>query len=111
MNQNGAGKVEHGEPIKGRAEPEMIGEAGGEEPAEEIARYIAGDIGREGAGRVHGAAMLAQIGEGEREGRGHASPCATRSSAKVARSGAEARSAVGTASRARLARMPRRRSM
>src|SRR5829696_7275938 len=57
MDQNGAGKVEHGEPIKGRAEPEMIGEAGGEEPAEEIAGDVAGDIGREGAGRVHGAAM------------------------------------------------------
>ena len=74
MDQSGAGKVEHGEPIEGRAEPEVIGEAGGEEPAEEVARDVAGDVGREGAGRVHGVAMLAEIGEGEREGRGHAQP-------------------------------------
>ena len=50
----------------------MVGESGGEEPAEEIARDVAGDVGRKGAGRVHGVAMLAEIGEREREGRGHA---------------------------------------
>ena len=74
MDQNDAGKVEHGEPIEGRPEPKMVGESGGEEPAEEVARDVAGDVGREGAGRVHGVAMLAEIGEGQREGRGHAKP-------------------------------------
>ncbi len=50
----------------------MIGHAGSEEAADQIARHVAGDVGGERGGRVRGAVMLAEISQGEGKGRRHA---------------------------------------
>ena len=50
----------------------MIGDAGRDQPSDQVARNIAGDVGGEGRGRILRAVMLAEIGKGEGEGRGHA---------------------------------------
>jgi len=49
----------------------MIGDRGGDQSAEKVRGDIARDVGREGARSVCGAAMLAEIGEGECEGASH----------------------------------------
>ena len=64
--------IQSGESIKGGLKPEVLGEAGCEEAAEEIAGDVPGDVGRERSAGIDRAAMLAQIREGEREGRRHA---------------------------------------
>ena len=50
----------------------MIGDAGGDQPPDQIARHIAGDVGGKGGSRIPRAVMLAEIGKGEGEGRRHA---------------------------------------
>jgi len=52
----------------------MVGDARGHQPADQVARDIAGDVGGERAARVHRAAFLAEIGKRERECGGHAEP-------------------------------------
>ena len=52
----------------------MIGHGGGDQPPDQIARNVAGDVGGKRAGRVGGAVMLAEIGKREGEGGGHAQP-------------------------------------
>src|SRR5215469_11880364 len=49
----------------------MVGERGGEKPAQEIARDITGDIGGEGAACIDRATFLSEIGERQGECRGH----------------------------------------
>jgi len=49
----------------------MIGDRGGDQSAEKVRGDVARNIGREGARRIRGTAMLAEIGEGEREGASH----------------------------------------
>ena len=50
----------------------MVGDPSGDQAADQIARDIAGDVSGERAAGVHGAALLAQIGEHEGEGGRHA---------------------------------------
>ena len=47
----------------------MVDERGRHQAANEVARDVAGDIRRKGAGGIPGAAMFGQIGQREREGR------------------------------------------
>ena len=49
----------------------MIDEGRGHEPADQVARDVARDVGGESTGRVGGAAFLAEVGQRQREGRGH----------------------------------------
>ena len=52
----------------------MVGDGRGNQPPDQVARDIAGDIGGKRAAGVHRAALLAEIGERQREGRRHAQP-------------------------------------
>ena len=52
----------------------MIGDAGRYQPADQVARDIAGDVAGERAAGVHRAALFAEIGKRQREGRRHAEP-------------------------------------
>jgi hypothetical protein len=70
--ERGPDEVQRGEGEKVSREAEVVGEEGGRKPAEKIARDIAGDVGGEGARDVAGASVLAEIGERQGEGRGHA---------------------------------------
>ena len=72
IDEQGTRQVENSEEIEIRREPEMIGHRCGDEPADEIARDIAGDIGRRRCRGIDRARMFAEIGECQGEGRGHA---------------------------------------
>jgi hypothetical protein len=72
IDQYRAEQIEHGEEIEVGRQPEMIGDAGRDQPPDEIARHIAGDVGGKGAGRIRGGVVLAKIGKREGEGRRHA---------------------------------------
>ncbi len=65
------GEVEQREGVEVRGEAEMVRQARREEPADQIARDIARDVGGEGAGGIGRAAVLAEIGQRQREGSGH----------------------------------------
>ena len=52
----------------------MICECGRDQPADEITRDVAGDIGGEGKTCVGGAAFFSQIGKRQRKGGRHAQP-------------------------------------
>ena len=67
-----AREIQRGKEIKVRRQPEMIGDASRDQPPDQVARHIAGNIGSERAGGVHRAAFLAEIGEREGKGRCHA---------------------------------------
>ena len=49
----------------------MIGHRGRDQPADQVACDVAGDVGGKRAAGIHRAALLAQIGERERERRSH----------------------------------------
>ena len=74
VDQHGAGEIERREEVEIRGEAQMVGDRGRDQAADEIARDIAGDVGGERAAGVHGAALLAQIGQRQREGGRHAQP-------------------------------------
>ena len=74
VDQHGAREIEGGKEIEIRGEAQVVGDPGRDQAADEIARDIAGDVGGERAAGVHGAALLAQIGQHEREGGRHAQP-------------------------------------
>ena len=71
VDQQRAGQVESREDVEVRGQAQVIGERRRDQPADQIARDIARDVGGEGAGRVGGAVFLAEIGERQRECRGH----------------------------------------
>ena len=52
----------------------MVGDRRRHQAAEQVARDVAGDVGGERAGGIPGAAAFAEIGQRQREGRGHAKP-------------------------------------
>ena len=72
IDQRRAEQIERGEEIEIGGEPEMVGDAGGDQPPDQIAGDVAGDIGGEGASRIGGGIVLAEIGQRQREGRRHA---------------------------------------
>jgi hypothetical protein len=72
VHQHCAGKIEQREEIEVRGQPERIDGGGRHQPPDQVARDIAGDIGRERAARVHRTALFAEIGQRQRERRGHA---------------------------------------
>ena len=72
INQHRAGEIEQREEIEIRCQAEAVGDRGGNQPADQVARDIAGDIGRERAAGVHRAALFAEIGERQRKRRRHA---------------------------------------
>ena len=74
IDQHRAGKIQGREQVKVGGEAKMVGDASRHQPADQIAGDIAGDIGRERAARIHRAALLAEIGERQSEGRRHAEP-------------------------------------
>jgi hypothetical protein len=74
VDEHGAREVERGEEVEVPGQAEMVDECSRDKAADQIARDIAGDVGSKGPGGVRRAALLAEIGEGEREGRGHAQP-------------------------------------
>ena len=49
----------------------MVGDGGREQAAEQVAGDVAGDVGGERPGGIAGAAVLAEIGQGQRERRRH----------------------------------------
>ena len=69
--EHGAGEVERGQDIEVRRQAEMVGERRRHQAAEQVARDVAGDVGREGAGRVRSAALFGEVRERQREGRRH----------------------------------------
>jgi hypothetical protein len=50
----------------------VLGCTGGDETADQIARYIAGDVSGERTGGLLGAVVLAQMRQGQAEGSSHA---------------------------------------
>ncbi len=72
IHQHRAGKIQQSEEIEIRCQPEIVHDGGGNQPADQVARNIAGDIGRERAAGVHRTALFAEIGQRQRKGRRHA---------------------------------------
>ena len=71
-DQRGADRLSSGEDIEIGGEAQMVGDAGRHQAAEQVAGDVAGDVGGERAGGVGCAAVLAEIGERQREGGRHA---------------------------------------
>src|SRR6516165_9329462 len=71
VDEDGSGEIEQSEDVKVGCEPEMVGKSRRDKPPDQIARYIAGDIGSKRAGGVGGVVLLAEVGERESERRGH----------------------------------------
>ena len=63
INQHRAGKIEQREEIEIRRQAEMIGDSRRNQPADQIACDVTGDVGRKCAACIHRAALLAEIGE------------------------------------------------
>ena len=74
IDQRRAGKVQQREEIEVRCQPERVGDGRRHQPPDQVAGDVAGDIGGERAAGVHRAALLAEIGQRQRERRGHAQP-------------------------------------
>ena len=72
IDQHRAGEIEQREEIEIRGQPERVDDRGRHQPADQVAGDVAGDIGRERAAGVHRAALLAEIGQRQRERRRHA---------------------------------------
>jgi hypothetical protein len=72
INKQGAEQIEDGKEVEIGGEPEMVGDTGRDQPADQIARHVAGDVGGEGRRRILRAVMLAEIGKRQGEGRRHA---------------------------------------
>ena len=51
IDKHRAGEIERGEEVEIGGEPEMVGDAGRDQPADQIAGDVAGDVGGEGARR------------------------------------------------------------
>jgi hypothetical protein len=58
--------------VEVRGQPERIDDRGRHQPPDQIAGDVAGDVGRERAACIHLIALLAEIGQRQRKGRGHA---------------------------------------
>src|SRR6516164_6584328 len=71
VDEDGSADVEESEDVKVGREPEMVGKSRRDKPPDQVARYIAGDIGSKRAGAVGGAVLLAKVGERESECRSH----------------------------------------
>ena len=68
IDEDRASEVQHREQIEIRSKPELVGDSCRDDAADQIARNIARDVcGESGAG-VGRAALLAKIGECQREG-------------------------------------------
>src|SRR5256885_17196499 len=67
IDEDGACEVEHGEKIKIPGDSEMVGDGSRDQPSEQVARDITGNVGGKRAASVGSTAFLAKIGEGERE--------------------------------------------
>ena len=67
IHQNRTGEIEGREDVEIRCQAEMVGHRGRDQSADQIARDVAGDVGRECASRVLGTARLAEIRERECE--------------------------------------------
>ena len=74
VNQKRTREVQRCKGIEGGAEAGVIGDVGGDEPADEIARHVPGDIGRKGVRRVRGLQAFAEIGQCQPEGGRHHKP-------------------------------------
>ena len=72
INQNRPREIQKGEKIEVRGETKRFAHSCRNQATDQIASYIAGDVGGEGAACVGHAALLAEIGERQREGGGHA---------------------------------------
>jgi len=72
VDQHSPGKIEQCKEVEVRCQPERIGYRCRDEPANQVARNVAGDVGRKSAARIHRAALLAEIGECQRKGGSHA---------------------------------------
>ena len=72
IDQHRAGEIEQREEIEIRRQAEIVGDRGRDQPADQIAGDVAGDVGGERAAGIHRAALLAEIGQRQREGRRHA---------------------------------------
>ena len=93
-DQRRAREIQHRQRQERGLQAKMIGEPRRQQPPEQVAGDVAGDIGRESAGGVAHAAMLAEVREGEREGGGHAQPlrdAQRREDGEVRRNGQERR--------------------
>jgi hypothetical protein len=72
IDQRRTGEVERREEIEIPGEAKAVGDRRRDQPADKVAGDIAGDVRGKCAAGVHRAALLAEIGEGEREGGCHA---------------------------------------
>ena len=72
IHQNRAGEIQQSEEIEIRCQPEGVHDRCGNQAADQVARDVAGDIGRKRATGIHRTALLAEIGQRQRERRCHA---------------------------------------
>jgi hypothetical protein len=74
IDQGSARHIEDGEKVEIPGQAESVHDRCRNEAAEQVARYIAGDVGGKCAARLYCAALLPEIGERQRECGCHAKP-------------------------------------
>ena len=72
IDQRGTGEIEQRKEVEVGRQPERVGDRSRDQPANQITCHISGDVSRERAAGVYGAALFAEIGECQRKGRRHA---------------------------------------
>ena len=74
INQSRASEIEDREEIEICRQPKHLSCACGDEAADQIAGYVASDVGSEGAAAISHAALFTEIGDRQRKCRRHAKP-------------------------------------
>ena len=72
VHQDRAGEIESCEEIKIRRQSKGVHDRCGNQPADQVARDVSGNVGRKRAACIHRTALFAEIGQRQRECRCHA---------------------------------------
>ena len=67
IDEHGSGEIERGKEMEIGREAQVVSDRGRNHPTEQIARDVAGNVCSKGSARIGRAALLAQIGQHQRE--------------------------------------------